>query len=193
MRSRGKTTGSRICLLERRSLGGCCMRKALWSTLTCALILTVVSECRGENAGGAMALTSTAFAAGQAIPKRYTCDGDNVSPPLAWSGAPAAAKSLVLIVDDPDAPGGTFTHWIVFNLPPATRSLPEAMKALPAGAGQGVNDGGPCPPRGRHRYVHQLYALDSRLSLEKPTRKQIDAALQGHVLARATLMGTYQR
>ncbi|HEV8582090.1 MAG TPA: YbhB/YbcL family Raf kinase inhibitor-like protein [Thermoanaerobaculia bacterium] len=175
------------------------MRKALWSTLTCALILTAVSECRGENAGGAMVLTSTAFAAGQAIPKRYTCDGDNVSPPLAWSGAPAAAKSFVLIVDDPDAPGGTFTHWIVFNLPPATRSLPEGAKALPAGAGEGVNGfgktgyGGPCPPRGRHRYVHQLYALDSRLSLEKPTRKQIDAALQEHVLARAVLMGTYQR
>jgi Raf kinase inhibitor-like YbhB/YbcL family protein len=174
------------------------MRKALWSMLTAALVLTVFAECRGEDASRGFTLTSTAFAAGQAIPKRYTCDGENVSPPLTWSGSPAAAKSFVLIVDDPDAPGGTFTHWIVFNLPAGIHSMPEGT-ALPAGAAEGVNGfgkagyGGPCPPKGRHRYVHQLYALDTRLSVDKPTRKQIDAALQGHVLARATLMGTYQR
>jgi Raf kinase inhibitor-like YbhB/YbcL family protein len=178
------------------------MRKALWFILTLGFVLSFLTESRAENASGGFSLTSTAFAAGQPIPKRYTCDGENVSPPLAWSGAPAAAKSFVLIVDDPDAPGGTFTHWLVFNLPPTAKSLPEGLKpaALPAGAAEGVNGfgkadyGGPCPPKGRHRYVHQLYALDTRLSgLTRPTRKELDAALQGHVLARATLMGTYQR
>ena len=175
------------------------MWKALGSILTLALVLTLFAECRAEDASHGMTLSSTAFANGQAIPKRYTCDGENVSPPLTWSGAPAAAKSFVLIVDDPDAPRGTFTHWILFNLPAGTRALPQGATAFPAGSGQGVNDfgkagyGGPCPPSGRHRYVHQLYALNTRLSLDKPTRKQIDAALQGHVLVRATLMGTYQR
>ncbi|HEX9945370.1 MAG TPA: YbhB/YbcL family Raf kinase inhibitor-like protein [Thermoanaerobaculia bacterium] len=182
------------------------MKKRLGSALAFVLLLAVLPECRGEETpargGSGFQITSTAFAAGQAIPRRYSCDGENVSPPLAWSGAPPATKSYVLIVDDPDAPGGTFTHWIVFNLPPETRSLPEAVKApaLPSGAGQGVNDfgkagyGGPCPPGGRHRYMHHLYALDASLGdLKKPGRRQIDAALQGHVLAEATLMGTYQR
>jgi len=178
------------------------MRKALWSILTPVLVLTAFAECRADDAGRGFTLTSPAFAAGQPIPKRYTCDGENVSPPLAWSGAPAAAKSFVLIVDDPDAPGGTFTHWLVFNLPPTAKSLPEGVKpsALPAGAAEGVNGfgkadyGGPCPPKGRHRYVHQLFALDTRLNgLTQPTRKELDAALQGHVLARAMLIGTYQR
>src|SRR5262245_27429789 len=177
------------------------MKKAYWPLLAFALLLTAVAERRGQNAGG-MTLTSTAFAAGQAIPERYTCDGDNVSPPLAWTGAPAAAKSFVLIVDDPDAPGGTFTHWLVFNLPPTAKSLPEGVKAgsLPAGAAEGVNGfgkagyGGPCPPSGRHRYIHQLYALDTRLNgLARPSRGELDAAMRGHVIARATLMGTYQR
>jgi hypothetical protein len=185
------------------------MKTRLGSALALILLLAVLSACKGEGEevarggdGGEFKLTSTAFAAGEAIPERYSCDGKNVSPPLAWSGAPAAAKSFVLIVDDPDAPGGTFTHWIVFNLPAETRSLAEGVQAsaLPAGAGQGVNDfgkagyGGPCPPSGSHRYIHHLYALDAKLGdLKKPGRQQIDTALKGHVLAEATLMGTYQR
>ena len=175
------------------------MRKALWSILTLASVLTSLADSRAGNASGGLTLTSTAFGAGQPIPKRYTCDGENVSPPLAWSGTPAGTKSFVLIVDDPDAPGGTFTHWIVFNLPPTTKSLPEGVKpsGLPAGAGEGVNGfgkadyGGPCPPSGRHRYVHQLFALDTLLSgLMRPKRSELN---MGHVLARATLIGTYQR
>ena len=146
-----------------------------------------------------MEIRSTAFAEGEEIPRRFTCDGSNIAPPLTWSGIPEGAKSLVLIVDDPDAPGGTFTHWIVFNLAAEDLALSEGA-TLPAGAGQGVNGfgkpgyGGPCPPGGRHRYFHRLYALDARLEgLSNPRRKQIDAAMQGHVLTEASLMGTYQR
>jgi hypothetical protein len=152
-------------------------------------------------------LTSTAFSHGQAIPRVFTCDGDDVSPPLAWSGVPAGTASLALIVDDPDAPDPaaprvTWVHWILYNLPPSVSSLPRAVFAtqLPPGTREGRNDwkrtgyGGPCPPIGRHRYFHKLYALDVQLpDLHAPTKAALEKAMNGHVLASAELMGTYQR
>jgi Raf kinase inhibitor-like YbhB/YbcL family protein len=154
-----------------------------------------------------MGLTSSAFAQGASIPKRYTCEGEDQSPPLAWSGVPATARSLALIVDDPDAPDPagprmTWVHWVLYNLPPGTTHLDAgiAPTALPSGTLQGKNDwkrtgyGGPCPPIGRHRYFHRLYALDAGLpDLKQPTKDQLLKAMQGHVLAQAELVGTYQK
>ena len=154
-----------------------------------------------------MGLTSSAFAQGASIPKRHTCEGEDQSPPLAWSGVPAAALSLALIVDDPDAPDPaaprmTWVHWVLYNLPPETTHLDAgiAPSALPSGTLQGRNDwkrtgyGGPCPPIGRHRYFHRLYALDARLpDLKQPTKDQLLKAMQGHVLAQVELVGTYQK
>ncbi|MBI3140244.1 MAG: YbhB/YbcL family Raf kinase inhibitor-like protein [Rhodocyclales bacterium] len=152
-------------------------------------------------------VTSVAFAHEGAIPGQYTCEGADTSPPLAWSGVPAGAKSLVLIVDDPDAPDPaapkmTWVHWVLYNLPPSTSGLPAAVAQaqLPAGTREGLNDwkrtgyGGPCPPIGRHRYFHKLYALDAVLpDLGRPTKAQLEKAMQGHVLDQAELMGTYQK
>jgi hypothetical protein len=150
-------------------------------------------------------LTSTAFAHGGEIPSKFTCEGQDVSPPLAWSGVPANAKSLALIVDDPDAPDPaapkmTWVHWVLYNIPPGASALPDAAKQLPAGTLDGINDwkragyGGPCPPIGRHRYFHKLYALDTVLAdLGKPTKARLEAAIMGHVLAQAELIGTYQK
>jgi Raf kinase inhibitor-like YbhB/YbcL family protein len=152
-------------------------------------------------------LTSPAFAAGQAIPKKYTCEGGDRSPPLAWSGAPAGTKSFALVVDDPDAPDPkaprmTWVHWVLYNLPAATASLADdaSRNALPAGAIEGRNDfgrvrfGGACPPVGRHRYFHKLYALDMLLPAGKPLDKAgLEAAMKGHVLAQAELIGTYRK
>ena len=152
-----------------------------------------------------MTITSSAFAQNASIPKLYTCEGKDISPPLAWSGAPANAKSLVLIVDDPDAPDPaapqmTWVHWVVYNLPPGSTGLPEAVKALPAGTLEGLNDwqrtgyGGPCPPIGRHRYFHKLYALDRVLpDLGKPTKQKLEQAMKGHIIAQGQLIGTYQK
>jgi Raf kinase inhibitor-like YbhB/YbcL family protein len=154
-----------------------------------------------------MKLTSTAFNHEGAIPARYTCDGPNVSPSLAWSGVPAGTKTLALVVTDPDAPDPkapkmTWVHWVLYDLPADVAGLREAIptKGLPAGTLEGSNDwgrtgyGGPCPPIGRHRYVHTLYALDTVLAdLDKPTRAKLLAAMHGHVLATAELIGTYQR
>ena len=146
-----------------------------------------------------MVLHSEAFAAGAEIPRLYTCDGSDSAPPLSWSGVPAGTKSLTLIVDDPDAPGGTWVHWIVYNVPAAGGKLP-AGGVLPKGALQGSNSwkktayGGPCPPSGRHRYSHRLYALDTVLpDLHGPGKATLEQAMQGHVLAQAELIGTYQR
>ena len=153
----------------------------------------------------ALQLTSTAFAAVGEIPAKYTCQGDGISPPLAWSGVPASAMSLALIVDDPDAPDPaapkmTFVHWVLYDIPPGTTSLPEAVSRLPAGALEGLNDAGetgytgPCPPIGRHRYFHKLYALDTVLpDLGLPTKAKLEAAMKGHVVAQAELIGTYQK
>jgi Raf kinase inhibitor-like YbhB/YbcL family protein len=152
-------------------------------------------------------LSSPAFADKGSIPKLYTCEGPDVSPPLSWSGAPQGTRSFALIVDDPDAPDPrapkmTWVHWVVHNIPAETGSLPEGAtkRGLPSAAVQGLNDwkrvgyGGPCPPIGRHRYFHKLYALDSALTgLERPTKAQLLDAMKGHVLAEAQLVGTYQK
>jgi hypothetical protein len=151
-----------------------------------------------------MQLTSTAFTEGQPIPADYTCEGKNVSPPLQWSGAPASTKSLALIVDDPDAPVGTWVHWVLYNLPAGANQLPENASRTPSATGsaaQGLNDfkrsgySGPCPPPGKpHRYFFKLYALDIELQLKRdPTKKDVEKAMQGHILAEGRLVGTYQR
>lgn len=150
-------------------------------------------------------LSSTAFPDQGAIPRRYTCEGEDISPPLAWSGVPPGSESLVLIVDDPDAPDPaapktTWVHWLLYNLPPATDELAEDLQSLPPGTLQGRNDwrktgyGGPCPPVGSHRYFHKLYALDCVLpDLGRPTKAQLEGAMQGHVLAQAELIGIYRK
>ncbi|HEY9856216.1 MAG TPA: YbhB/YbcL family Raf kinase inhibitor-like protein [Stenomitos sp.] len=148
-----------------------------------------------------LALQSPAFSAGGAIPAAYTCDGPNVSPPLRWSGVPEGAKSLALLVEDPDAPGKTWSHWVLYNLPPTQTGLAEdvpTQEALPNDAQQGHNDfgkvgyGGPCPPSGTHHYVFKLYALDAPLSIGGvATRADVLSAMQGHVLAEGELTGTY--
>jgi hypothetical protein len=151
-----------------------------------------------------MRLWSPAFEEGKPIPVAYTCDGKDVSPPLNWEGAPEGTRSFALICDDPDAPMGTWVHWVLFNIPADSTSLPEGVPTdakLPDGARQGLSDfgrtgyGGPCPPRGKpHRYFFKLYALDTVLELEGNIRKaDLERAMAGHVLAQAQLMGTYQR
>ncbi len=152
----------------------------------------------------ALKLTSTAFQPGAAIPKKFTCDGPDVSPALAWTDAPAGMQSFALIVDDPDAPVGTWVHWVLYDLPANARELAEGVpkqEELSSGARQGRNDfrrigyGGPCPPAGPpHRYFFKLYALDSKTNL-KPgaTKADLEKAMQGHILAQAELMGRYQR
>lgn len=155
----------------------------------------------------ALTLTSTAFNAGDEIPAIYTCDGLNVSPPLSWSNVPHLAKSLALIVDDPDAPDPaapqrTWVHWVLYDIPIITTGLPEGIQPrdLPAGTREGLNDwkrtgyGGPCPPIGRHRYIHKLYALDVELAnLGHPNKFQLENAMQTHVIEKAELVGLYQR
>jgi Raf kinase inhibitor-like YbhB/YbcL family protein len=154
-----------------------------------------------------LVLSSPAFAPGAAIPAQYTCEGRDVSPALAWTSAPESAKSLALIVDDPDAPDPaapkmTWVHWVLYNLPAAARELPEAVSRadLPLGTREGTNDWkrtgyrGPCPPIGRHRYFHKLFALDVVLpDLGAATKAELEAAMKGHVVAQAELMGTYQK
>lgn len=151
----------------------------------------------------ALCITSSAFAAGGEIPVPFTCEGTDISPPLSWTGAPAGTRSFALIVDDPDAPDPAapkivYVHWVVYNLPASATGLPEAATALPPGAKDGTNDwkrvgyGGPCPPIGRHRYFFKLYALDAELpDLGAATKPQLEAAMNGHVLEQAELMGTY--
>ncbi len=154
-----------------------------------------------------LTLTSAAFAHNGSIPARYTCDGEDISPPLTWSNVPEGARTLALIVDDPDAPDPaapkmTFVHWVLYNLTPTLSALPEAIQSvhLPPGTGEGLNDwgrpgyGGPCPPIGRHRYFHKLYALDTVLpDLGTPTKAALETAMREHIMARAELVGTYER
>lgn len=154
----------------------------------------------------ALSLTSPVFEHEGAIPRKYTCEGEDVSPPLHWQGLPEGTQSLVLIVDDPDAPDPaapkmTYVHWVLYNIPPAQGELPEGLSPGDIdGALDGMNDwkrpgyGGPCPPIGRHRYFHKLYALDTVLAdLGRPTKPDVERAMQGHVLGHTELVGTYQK
>jgi Raf kinase inhibitor-like YbhB/YbcL family protein len=151
-----------------------------------------------------LSISSPAFQDGERIPAKYTCEGQNVSPQLEGSGVPEKAQSLALIMDDPDAPGGTFTHWVIFNTPPDSLTSPEAVPTEPqlsCGTQQGINDfgtigyGGPCPPPGRpHRYRFTLYALDQPLDLKAgASKEQLLGAMEGHIIEQARLTGTYQR
>lgn len=159
-----------------------------------------------RNAGGnatKLTIASPAFSENGMIPRRYGCDGSDRSPALSWEGVPEGTRSLALICDDPDAPAGTWVHWVLFNIPPGEKGLPPDIgpqATLSNGAVQGINDfgrlgyGGPCPPRGTHRYYFKLYALDTILSLDAgATKAQIEAAMKGHILAQAQLMGKYRR
>lgn len=170
-----------------------------------ALGLAVAHLTAAEKAGkDHMQLTSTAFTEGAAIPAKHTCEAKNVSPPLKWSGMPTATKSLALIMDDPDAPGGTWVHWVLYDLPATANELAEDVpksQYVAGAAKQGLNSfrhlgyGGPCPPPGKpHRYFFKLYALDTVLDL-KPgvTKNDLESATEKHILAQAQLMGTYQR
>lgn len=174
-------------------------------SLFCAVTMANGLVYAEENM--ALTITSTAFIQGGGIPSQYTCQGEDIAPPLEWQGVPANTQSLVLIVDDPDAPDPkaprmTWVHWVVYNLPPDTKGLPEGATAndLPPATKQGLNDwhrigyGGPCPPVGRHRYFHKLYALDTILPVtDKPTKADIEAAMAGHVIEQAEIVGTYEK
>jgi Raf kinase inhibitor-like YbhB/YbcL family protein len=159
-------------------------------------------KTKGEEIVG-ITVTSDAFTEGSMIPMQYTCDGADISPPLKWSGIPDGAKSLALICDDPDAPSKTWVHWVLYNLPPDLTGLPDSISSnevLDKGARHGITDfgrfgyGGPCPPSGVHRYFFKLYAVDTMLDLSgRVDKEQLEAAMEGHVLASGQLMGTYTR
>lgn len=180
-------------------------RRRLFHVFVGMLAAVLISPAQAGGKNMTMTITSSAFAHNQAIPKLYTCEGRDISPPLAWSGIPANARSLVLIVDDPDAPDPaapkmTWVHWVIYNLPTNSTGLPEGTQSLPAGALEGMTDsghtgyGGPCPPIGVHRYFHKLYALDVFLpDLNQPSKKRLEQAMKGHVLAEAQLMGIYRK
>lgn len=174
------------------------------------LIFILLSACAtpaapaadAQEAPMALSLTSTAFTQGQGIPAVHSCDGKGVSPPLAWSAAPAGTNSFALIMDDPDAPMGTYVHWVIYNIPASVKALPEGMPSqamLPDGTVQGPNTSGrtsyagPCPPSGTHRYFFKLYALDAILKLPAAGKDDLLQAMQGHILAEGELMGTYSR
>ena len=165
--------------------------KAIWFALA-----IFVGGILNINAASSISITSPAFQAGGDIPAKFTCNGANISPELQISGVPSEAKSLVLIVDDPDAPRGLFTHWITWNIDPKTTRVGE--NSAPAGAVQGTNDfgksnyGGPCPPSGTHRYFFKIFALDNKLELKASARRaELDAAMRGHILGQGELMARY--
>jgi len=180
---------------------------------SCIFFVQLVFLCTfsfgiAENGlGNDMLLSSPDFKNQGMIPKQFTCDGKDISPALTWSGVPSEAKSLVLIVDDPDAPDPSapqrvWVHWVLYNIPTTSDSLKRGIKKrkLPKGTLQGLNDwgvtgyGGPCPPIGKHRYFHKLYALDTILpDLKKPTKTKLEKAMEGHVISKAELIGLYQR
>lgn len=148
-------------------------------------------------------ITSSAFNEEEMIPSKYTCDGEDISPPLEWSGIPGGTQSIALISDDPDAPMGTWVHWVIYNIPAVSKGLAEDVpkdKILSDGSHQGVNDfgtygyGGPCPPGGMHRYYFKIYALDKALDLETgATKSRLEKAMTGHIIAKDELMGKYKR
>jgi Raf kinase inhibitor-like YbhB/YbcL family protein len=181
------------------------MHKAKALILALALLgfVMTVGKARGGEAM-AFEIKSSAFSRGQAIPKKHTCDGPDLSVPLSWTDAPAGTKSFAFIADDPDAPMGTWVHWVVYDLPAEASQLPEGVpkqETLRDGSKQGMNDfrrigyGGPCPPPGpAHRYFFKLYALDKKIGLPPgETKQQVLDAIQGHTLGQAQLMGTYKR
>ena len=177
------------------------------TAFTLGYAITITANWSHAEEKMPFSLRSTAFANGEAIPAKYTCEGKDLSPPLRWEGVPEHTRSLVLIVDDPDAPDPKaprmrWIHWVLYNIPPDATGLPEGVISgnLPSGTEEGLNDwkktgyGGPCPPIGRHRYFHTLYALDTVLKgMRKPTRPQVKAAMKGHIIAKAELVGTYKK
>jgi Raf kinase inhibitor-like YbhB/YbcL family protein len=170
------------------------MRKAITSGAVVILLTVIASFAAG---GARMKITSSAFQEGGNIPSKFTCDGSDSSPPLQITGVPSEAKTLVLIADDPDAPGGLFTHWLVWNIPTQTNSIAEG--SAPKGM-HGTNDfgksgyKGPCPPPGTHRYSFKIFALDRELDLRPGARRsQVDAAMKGHIIAQGELVGRYAR
>src|SRR5205809_7360961 len=182
------------------------MRRAAWYRLCTLIGMLALTAAREQGGRMACSLSSVAFREGAAIPIRHTCDGADVSPPLGWSGAPPGTAAFALIADDPDAPAGTWVHWVLYDLPAATSQLPENVAKSDAPAGlsgalQGRNDfrrtgyGGPCPPPGpAHRYFFKPYARDASLKLKaRATKPGVEAAMQGHDLGAAQLMGTYAR
>jgi Raf kinase inhibitor-like YbhB/YbcL family protein len=170
------------------------MRKPIIINAVAILLAAIAAFAAG---GARMKITSSAFQQGGNIPTKFTCDGEDMSPPLQITGVPAEAKSLALVADDPDAPGGLFTHWLIWNIPPQTNSIAEG--SAPKGV-QGTNDfgksgyGAPCPPSGMHRYFFKVFALDRELDLRSGAkRSQLDAAMKGHVIAQGELIGRYGR
>lgn len=172
----------------------------------CAAVSRADAKTKGKTKGGkkmAFEIKSSAFKNNEMIPPVYTCDGKDISPPLSWNDAPAGTKSFALINDDPDAPVGTWDHWLIYSIPAGTHELAENMPKdaqLKNGAKQGKNGwgktgyGGPCPPSGVHRYFFKLYALDAELSLPAgATKQQVESAMKGHILAEAQLIGKYTR
>jgi Raf kinase inhibitor-like YbhB/YbcL family protein len=178
------------------------MKRALTIHMVSLILGASLLSCISYSAY-AFELKSTAFAAGSAIPALYTCQGKDISPPLAWSGVPNGTKGYALICDDPDAPIVTWVHWVYYNIPPSVISLPEAFTKNEKPASGGIHGkssfgdfgyGGPCPPWGTHRYFFRLYALDTMLNLEPGVKKkEVIKAMEGHVLATAELMGTYKK
>jgi Raf kinase inhibitor-like YbhB/YbcL family protein len=170
-------------------------------TLLMAVLFLAFFSSAVQAAG--FSVSSPAFEKGQSIPVVHTCDGKDLSPPLQWNGIPSGTRSLALIVDDPDAPDPAaprrvWVHWVLYDLPATSTGLPQAVTTLPPGTREGKNDwhrtgyGGPCPPIGRHRYFFKLFALDTTLpDLEHPSKKQLLSAMQGHILGKAVLVGTY--
>jgi hypothetical protein len=170
------------------------MQRSIAAGAVAILLAAIASFAAG---GATMKITSSAFHEGGNIPSKFTCDGSDTSPPLQITGVPSEAKSLVLIADDPDAPGGLFTHWLVWNIPPQASSIADG--SAPKGV-QGANDfgksgyRGPCPPQGTHRYSFKIFALDRELELRSGAkRSQVDAAMKGHVVAQGELVGRYAR
>jgi Raf kinase inhibitor-like YbhB/YbcL family protein len=174
---------------------------------TLGVVAALAQGARDGEAAMTFRITSAAFEHEAAMPAKYTCEGEDTSPPLAWSGVPPGTKSLALVVDDPDAPDPrapkiTWVHWVVYAIDPGVSSLPEGASPahMPPGAREGLNDWkapgyrGPCPPVGRHRYFHKLYALDTQLGeLAKADKASLERAMQGHVLAQASLVGIYAK